>query len=318
MAEKKKPRKNPQAVKEALAVGQEAHAKPKPKPKKPKEMPQIDNKEIDRIAKKAYKEQTQDSKQDKQNSRGKAQPPQQATQDSKQGGCSSSKALPNETDHENSLKGSLENDIPTLLVDPPLPPVKPIKEVKDEYVRSMGLEPVDGPKTTDADALNMGRLAEEGYTQAQIAEIYGCDNSWVSKMLKKPEVVRLREIYSEQKKASLYRAVYKNLPQIETMTDTYIAEALKPERIEKTALPGLFTVWGIIVDKQLKIQEIELKREELKQRREEAAKAAQSDTGLMGAFIDVMRGLNTLPKDEPEAEIDPLEPGTDTNSDTLL
>lgn len=136
----------------------------------------------------------------------------------------------------------------------------------------------------------------------KIAENFGIARSYVYRILSDKQ---LRQVIEAQRQAtidSMADAMGKNVPKIETILSKYLDLALDDSRIAETALPGLFTVYGIVIDKQMKLEENALKREELEVRRLEAQKAATANTGLLGDFMQIIQDSSSLPPRNEDAK----------------
>lgn len=136
----------------------------------------------------------------------------------------------------------------------------------------------------------------------EIAEKYNISYPYACRIIKDPELQGLVEVQRKAVIASMEDQMMKNIPKINSILERYLDEALEERRIDMTPLPGLFTVYGITIDKQMKIEELRLKREELRIRELEAQKQAQANTGLIGDFMQIISGANTLPPREPDDE----------------
>lgn len=142
-------------------------------------------------------------------------------------------------------------------------------------------------------------------SETEIAKKWGISQPYVNRILKSQELQDLAKTRQKAAIQSMQDAMMKNTPTINSILEDYLQQATDPERVEKTSLPGLFTTYGIIIDKQLKLEEIALKREELRVRALEAQKAASANQGLIGDFMQVIQSGSTLP---------PRTPASDANS----
>lgn len=136
---------------------------------------------------------------------------------------------------------------------------------------------------------------------SDIAERYGIVDSYVYRILADKS---LRKVIEDQNKSAIDHLVdtmQRNVTKIDDIISRYLDEAAKEERIAVTSLPNLFSVYGTIVDKQIRIQETIHKREELAVRKAEAEAAARLNTGLMGDFLQVIQGANSIRKPEPDS-----------------
>lgn len=130
---------------------------------------------------------------------------------------------------------------------------------------------------------------EDGIPTQDIADKYGIARSYIYRILNEPAMKEVRETKRQAATKSLHDVMQAQAATIESITTKYLNLANDDSRIAKTSLGGLFTVFGIIIDKQLKLEELRLKREELEIRREEAKKASKNDTGLLSDFLEVIK-----------------------------
>ena len=139
------------------------------------------------------------------------------------------------------------------------------------------------------DKLQIVQYYEDGMDTDQIAEMYGISKPYVYRILSDPAMKEVRAAKREAVTNSVFEVMEAHAATIESITTKYLELANDDARIAKTSLGGLFTVFGIIIDKQLKLEELRLKREELELRREEAKKPVKNDTGLLADFLEVIK-----------------------------
>lgn len=139
---------------------------------------------------------------------------------------------------------------------------------------------------------------EAGVFAKDIAAEYGISQAYVYRILNDPIVMEARVQHKEATIKSTLQMLQENNKTIENITKTYLDLAIDPARIARTNLVGLFTVWGIIVDKQMKMQEMELRAEEYRLRRAELEKGRSENGSLLSEFIEVIKSKDNLPKDD--------------------
>lgn len=149
------------------------------------------------------------------------------------------------------------------------------------------------------------RYHMDGLEVKEIAKEFDISIPYTYRILADRELKKVVEAQRQAMVDSMADAMGKNVPAIATILKTYIEEAQKDYRIEATPLQGLFSVYGVLVDRQLKLEELALKREEIRVRRMEAEKAAQANTGLITDFMLQLQNANTLPPREPVPELGP-------------
>ena len=106
------------------------------------------------------------------------------------------------------------------------------------------------------DKLQIVQYYEDGMDTDQIAEMYGISKPYVYRILSDPTMKEVRAAKREAATNSVFEVMQAHAETIESITTKYLALANDDARIAKTSLGGLFTVFGIIIDKQLKLEEL--------------------------------------------------------------
>lgn len=138
-----------------------------------------------------------------------------------------------------------------------------------------------------------------GVNTKDIAEKYGISRQYVYYILEQPEIKKIMKAQQESQTAMLMNVFKQNNKVIEQIFNLYFQEAVNEGRIKESSLPQLFTVLGIVFDKNAKLEELNLKREELELKKQEMSN--QTDTsGLLSQFVQVLNANNKLPPRKEE------------------
>lgn len=144
----------------------------------------------------------------------------------------------------------------------------------------------------------------KGHSCTLLAEEYDVDKSRIYGILNEPEIRAIYLANVESQSDMLLETFRGQNAKVARMIDSYMDEAINAKRISATSLTGLFTVMGILVDKQVKLEEMQLKREELKLKKEEAERAAKNSEGLIEDFTKILEAANTMPPRDVEENKD--------------
>lgn len=143
---------------------------------------------------------------------------------------------------------------------------------------------------TDKDKKKVMRDYSENQNMSETARINNTTPTTVKRIIEaNPQTLKKIEHKKEQNTIDVLNHLESKKNKIKSIVDKYLECADDDSRIKNSSLQTLFTVYGIILDKELKLEELRLKREELEGNN-------KADTGLIEAFTDVIKKGNTNEK----------------------
>lgn len=151
-----------------------------------------------------------------------------------------------------------------------------------------------GMKIMWEDKIQIAKFYDQGIHVKEIAKEYDTSVGYIYRIVNEPEVMCLRDEWCTRLEFRVQQTLDDNMDKIDKITAGYLKLALDKERVKKTPLVQLFTVWGIIMDKQIKMMEINLKAKEIRLRREELKKGKEDAEGLLAAFTKVVNDKSGL------------------------
>lgn len=136
-----------------------------------------------------------------------------------------------------------------------------------------------------------------GVNTKDIAEKYGIARSTVYYILEQPEIKSVMKSYKDSQTDMLMQVFKDNNKILKEIFTKYLEAANSDGRINESSLPQLFTVLGIIFDKNIKLEEMNMKREELELKKQEVSNTTNNE-GLLSQFMQVLQNNNKLPPRE--------------------
>lgn len=136
----------------------------------------------------------------------------------------------------------------------------------------------------------------------EIAKAHDTSVPYIYTILRDKELRAMMDNIRKSQMENMTQAMSKNLGKIDILMEKYLDLALDDDRVAVSSLSDLFRVYGIVADKQLNMEALALKKEELEVRKLEAEKAAQANKGLIADFMAVIQGANSIPAISPEEE----------------
>lgn len=204
--------------------------------------------------------------------------------------------------------GNVVSDQPKSI--PEIPANDELSATKDNRPLSIDYKPhVQNRSVKDADAkitwddkVDIMNDYLNGISTQEIADNYNISRSYVYAILSNKEMQDAIKATRQSQVDMMLNTMDRNSHVVHEIMEKYLEEAAKDSRIISTPLPQLFTVLSIIVDRQVKLEEMLMRREEIELRRKEVESAVKANSGLLSEFAELLSAANTLPAKEDEGE----------------
>lgn len=131
-------------------------------------------------------------------------------------------------------------------------------------------------------------LYELGMSATEIAKKFNRNYHHIHSILNEERIKTFRAYRQQAMTTAIIESFSDHIEDFETMLGLYIEESKKPERVSSAQLPQLWSIIGTWIDKHIKMEELQIKKDEYELKKAELSGKANED-GLLKDLLDVMK-----------------------------
>jgi Mor family transcriptional regulator len=146
-----------------------------------------------------------------------------------------------------------------------------------------------------------------GSTVYDLSHKHHISASGVRRILEKPEYRHLKDVAFDANFSMIADLMSDKVPQIQQMTEKYMALAMSDQVMVDTPIDKLMNVWTKVMGMSLKVYELDLKRRELAVRLEESRADKRKTENIIGEFTEMMQGMTKVAMDKHGKVLDGAE-----------